>query len=427
MPQCGEWKQAVHYLGGETNVTGGEFLEVLVSISPRFTLRMLQQSPFSVVAPDWVVAPPGATLPVLPYHFLMLTDVERLSVLRSALRDALRRRRRQLERLGPRRIRVLDAGAGSGLLGLAAALEGCEVWLCEAAPPMRRLCREMLAAHAQAVAERNGLAQLLPAVMSTQLQRGRDGIPVEGFDIVISEVLDIWGLGEGVIPTMRHAAQSLLLPDGQLLPERIAFFARPVEVSLFGDAERTHHVRLSALAGHFHAKYSPLRVNQFRHKWLTEEPLRVLDIDFRRVPCQPQPGEANLEGVELCVQMGGKPALGARISSTVTEEAGLLTAYCFWWEADLLDGHVLTNAPSSAQRSWKQIVRWCEPRFVKEQEELQLMACYNEYQVNIDEIQLPAMDSSVPESAGPSSAQRESSEEIGPLEEDDGSFLQEVD
>ena len=41
-------------------------------------------------------------------------------------------------------------------------------------------------------------------------------------------------------------------------------------------------------------------------------------------------------------------------------------------------------------RSWKQLVRWVdEPRFVNEGEELQVLACHNDNQVNIDDIFMP--------------------------------------
>ncbi len=113
-----EWKQAIHYLAGETAVFPNDIIELLVSITPRFTFRMMQQSPMSVEAPLWVQAPTNskfsATLPILPYHFLMMTDLERLEIYQRALKTAIQQQHAKLKR----RVRVLDAGCGIGLLGL---------------------------------------------------------------------------------------------------------------------------------------------------------------------------------------------------------------------------------------------------------------------------------------------------------------------
>jgi hypothetical protein len=50
----------------------------------------------------------------------------------------------------------------------------------------------------------------------------------------------------------------------------------------------------------------------------------------------------------------------------------MLSGYGLWWSADLA-GHQVTSDPSNPQRSWKQLVRWLdEPRFVEEQEEIQV-------------------------------------------------------
>eukprot|EP00933_Yihiella_yeosuensis_P005987 TRINITY_DN110609_c0_g1_i1.p1 TRINITY_DN110609_c0_g1~~TRINITY_DN110609_c0_g1_i1.p1 ORF type:complete len:1040 (+),score=248.14 TRINITY_DN110609_c0_g1_i1:41-3160(+) len=383
-----EWKQAVHYLAGETNLFPGDSLELLMSITPRFTLRMMQQSPFSVEAPSWVQAPThskfSATMPILPYHFLMLTDMERIEVYGRAIRAAVQ----QLQKKLGRRPRVLDAGCGLGLLGMTAALEGAEVWLCEAVPQMRRMCREVVAANAAAVTEKRGLVQLLPPMMSTRIQIGED--VKEKFDMVVSEVMDLWCLGEGVIPTMWHAYRKLVTDGGLLLPGRLMFFVQPLEMFLWGESEKDHKCNFSSLGREMKSKFSPMRINQLPHRWLSEEAIPALEIDLRNVPPQPSDKEPNLDGdVKLCIRMGGKPALRAKISSAKIDHSGMLCGYGIWWAADLGNGNVVTNAPSNPQRSWKQIVRWLDqPRFVAEGEEVQVLTCYNEHQVNVEDLHI---------------------------------------
>jgi len=383
-----EWKQPIHYLAGETAVFVGDTLELLVSVTPRFTVRMMQQSPFSVEAPPWIKAPIhskfSATLPMLPYHFVMMTDIERLQVYGDGIRAAVRQAHKRLGR----RPRVLDAGCGIGLLGMTAALEGADVWLCEAVPQMRQMCREVVAVNSSLITERKGLVQLLPPMMSTCLQVGED--IQEKFDVIISEVMDVWCLGEGVIPTMKHAYNKLLADGGVMLPSRLVIFVQPLELLMWNQAERENKVNLSPLPTHFKSKFTPLRINQFPVRWLTDEPIVALEIDLKNVPQQPADGEPNLDGVKLCIRMGGKPALAAKISTATVEHSGMLCGYGIWWAADLGNGAVMTSAPSSPQRSWKQLIRWLdEPRFVNEGEDLQVLACYNDNQVNVEDIFMP--------------------------------------
>lgn len=385
-----EWKQAVHYLSGETSVFPGDVLDLLVSMTPRFTVRAMQQSPFSVEAPPWVKAPTqqkfSATLPVLPYHFLMYTDMERLKVYHGAIVGAVAAKKKELGR----RPRVLDVGCGIGLLGILAALEGAEVWSCEAMPMMRRVAREVIGANAQAIADKRGMLNFLPEMMSTRIQIGPDGDVAEKFDIVLSEVMDLWCLGEGVVPTMRHAHAKLLAKDGIMIPSRLVIFAQPLELGVYNEPEKKHKVNLSPMYSAFKSKYSPLRIAQMSHRMLTDEPMPVLEIDLANVPEQPSEGTPNLENLNLCIRMGGKPALHAKLSSTTIDQSGMFSAYGVWWAADLGYGNVCSTEPTNPQKSWKQLVRWLdEPRFVNEGEELQVLACHNENQVNIDDIFMP--------------------------------------
>lgn len=268
---------------------------------------------------------------------------------------------------------------------MSAALEGAEVWLCEAVPLMRHVCREVVAANSGLVAEKRGLVQLLPPMMSTRLHTEE----VPNFDIVVSEVMDLWCLGEGIIPTMRHAHKKLLAPNGVLLPGKLRVYVQPLELSLWREVEEGNQVDLQPLSQRFRSKFSALRIDQFPHRYLTKEPILAMEIDLANLPAQPAEGEANIEGgVKLCIRMGKKPALSAKVVSSKIHHRGMLSGYGLWWSADLA-GHQVTSDPSNPQRSWKQLVRWLdEPRFVEEQEEIQVLTCYNDQQVNVEDIHL---------------------------------------
>jgi len=134
-----------------------------------------------------------------------------------------------------------------------------------------------------------------------------------------------------------------------------------------------------------------MRIEQFPRRWLTNEPIAAIEVDLANVPEQPGDGEPNLEGdVKLCIRMGGKPALRAKVSTVSIDSGGMLSGYGIWWAADLGNGHVVTNSPSSPQRSWKQLVRWLDqPRVVVEGEKIQVLTCYNDHQVNVEDIFVP--------------------------------------
>merc|ERR1719486_477990 len=138
---------------------------------------------------------------------------------------------------------------------------------------MRRTAREVVGANAQAVAAKRGMVNLLPEMMSTRIQVGPDGDVQDKFDIVVSEVMDLWCLGEGIIPTMRHAQAKLLTDDGIMIPSRLVVFAQPIELGLFSQPEKTHKVNLSPLYSVFKCKYSPLRIQQLPHRFLSDEPM----------------------------------------------------------------------------------------------------------------------------------------------------------
>lgn len=158
-------------------------------------------------------------------------------------------------------------------------------------------------------------------------------------------------------------------------------------------AERQHQVDLQSLPEVFRSKFSAVRIDQFPRRLLTERPLVGIEVDLAQVPPQPAEGEANLDAasggapsVPLCIRMGGKPALRARVATGKIERSGMLSGYGIWWSAQL-GSEVVTNSPDSKQRSWKQLIRWLDqPRFVEAGDDIQVLTCYNDHQVNVEDI-----------------------------------------
>ncbi|KAK1261954.1 Protein arginine N-methyltransferase 7 [Acorus gramineus] len=123
---------------------------------------------------------------------------------------------------------VLDIGAGTGLLSMMAARamdsigpgEGT-VSACESYLPMVKMMRRVLRV--------NGLDGRVRVFLgrSDELEEGRD-LQLRA-DVLVSEILDSELLGEGLIPTLQHAHDKLLVENPQTVPHRATVYGQLVE------------------------------------------------------------------------------------------------------------------------------------------------------------------------------------------------------
>nr|POE57388.1 protein arginine n-methyltransferase 1.6 [Quercus suber] len=132
---------------------------------------------------------------------------------------------------------VIDIGAGTGLLSMMAARAMCNgdssttcrrssgssstegmVTACESYLPMVKLMRK--------VARLNGMERKIKVFnkRSDELQVGVD-IPSRA-DILVSEILDSELLGEGLIPSLQHAHDMLLVENPQTVPYRATTYGQ---------------------------------------------------------------------------------------------------------------------------------------------------------------------------------------------------------
>lgn len=132
------------------------------------------------------------------FHLGMLADRERNVAFRRAI-----------ERHAAGKI-VLDIGAGSGLLAMIAARAGAaHVFAVEANEALAETAREIIAA--------NGLADKVTVIgrHSTTLTRDEIG---GGAGLLVSEIFSHHLVGEGALPSLRHAMRELALPGARMLP-----------------------------------------------------------------------------------------------------------------------------------------------------------------------------------------------------------------
>uniref|UniRef100_A0A0E0L6T0 Protein arginine N-methyltransferase domain-containing protein n=1 Tax=Oryza punctata TaxID=4537 RepID=A0A0E0L6T0_ORYPU len=146
--------------------------------------------------------------------------------------------------------RVLDIGAGTGLLSMMAAralaavggeTRGGSVSACESYLPMGKLMRRVLRA--------NGMENRVKVFhkRSDELKVGDDlDSPA---DILVSEILDSELLGEGLIPTLQQAHDMLLAKNPKIVPYRATTYGQLVESTFLWKLHDLHNNEANAADG----------------------------------------------------------------------------------------------------------------------------------------------------------------------------------
>ncbi|XP_011081252.1 protein arginine N-methyltransferase 1.6 [Sesamum indicum] len=196
---------------------------------------------------------------------------------------------------------VLDIGAGTGLLSMMAAqamglsdskgssgLNGM-VTACESYLPMVKLMKKVLRANGM-----DGKIRIINK-RSDELDIGVD-IPSRA-DVLVSEILDSELLGEGLIPTLQHAHDKLLIEYPQTVPYRATIYGQLVECPYLWEmhdlvnreAAVSDGIRLVPngmfdLLGIKRQQYA-MHCNSMKEGIkLLSEPFKVFDFDFWRRP-----------------------------------------------------------------------------------------------------------------------------------------------
>lgn len=206
----------------------------------------------------------------IPYwHFEMLADSHRNDAYEQALRKVVK----------PESL-VLDIGTGSGLLSMMAARAGAStVVACE--------MHERLAQTAAEIVTLNGFADTIKVhnKKSTLLQVGEE--LERKADVVVSEILDVGALGEGALPSIRHAAQQLAKPDAKLIPARVKLWGQLIEIPARSKVAPVRDVSGFDLSPfeQFRVPNEYLKVVLKAEKYKTLSPVMpLLDVDFYQLP-----------------------------------------------------------------------------------------------------------------------------------------------
>ncbi|XP_040380997.1 protein arginine N-methyltransferase 7 isoform X1 [Oryza brachyantha] len=295
--------------------------------------------------------------------------------------------------------RVLDIGAGTGLLSMMAAralaAAGGEtrgsVSACESYLPMGKLMRKVLRA--------NGMENRVKVFhkRSDELKVGDDmDSPA---DILVSEILDSELLGEGLIPTLQQAHDMLLTTNPKIVPYRATTYGQLVESTFLWKLHDLHNNEANAADGVWltpggmerivsvklqkHAMQCDALEDEIR---LLSEPFKVFEFDFWKRPDSHR--ETNIK--------------------IRTTQDGHVHAIISWWvlQLDSAGSIFYSTAPRWARQSstedvqhdmkdwcdhWKHCVWFTQGKGIPATEDqvLSLRARHNQtsisYQLNIDD------------------------------------------
>jgi SAM-dependent methyltransferase len=251
----------------------------------------------------------GGASSVFSYHRGMLQDRARVDAYRAAIHALVR----------PGDI-VLDIGTGTGLLSYFACQAGARrVYAIEAAPVIA-LAREL--------AQANGLADRITFVPGSSL----DVTLPERADVLITETLWNFGVGEGMIGFVEDARRRLLQPGARILPGSVDLHLTLIQHPELHDLltrtpEDRHGLDFSAMRGYAVNQVLTPRVDP---KHFLTAPARLLSIRLDEP---------------------ARPDFGARVALRA-ERAGRADGIAGWFEAELAPGITIGNAPPAEGSSW---------------------------------------------------------------------------
>ncbi|PUZ58356.1 hypothetical protein GQ55_5G503100 [Panicum hallii var. hallii] len=247
---------------------------------------------------EWLIVDEAeAEAPAPVHHKQLLAATSYLDMLNDAARNRAYRHAIEATVTDPTS-RVLDIGAGTGLLAMMAARalaavggEGSRgsVSACEAYLPMGKLTRRVLRANAM---ENN------VKVFHKRSDELRVGVELDSrADILVSEILDSELLGEGLIPTLQHAHDELLVKNPKTVPYGATTYGVLVESTFLWKMHDLHSSEANAEDGvrltpsgtenilsvkpQQHAMQCDALADEIR---LLSEPFKVFEFDFWKRP-----------------------------------------------------------------------------------------------------------------------------------------------
>ncbi len=255
------------------------------------------------------------------WHFPMLVDDLRNDAYDEAIRRAVKP--------GDH---VLDIGAGSGLLAMMAARAGAaQVTAAERIPELAHV--------AQRIADANGYGDRLKVVakLSSDMEMGED--LQQPVDLIVSEILDAALLGEGVMPSLRHAVANFAQPGVRMLPQGATVMGAIMELPdmrRYNPLGQVNGFDLSIMNEFRNAlAYRSLKLADESHRQLSE-PFHVATFDFANLPTTDR----------------------HRVVDVPITDDGEMHAVVFWFDLHLDDQITVSSRAGGELKHWGQAVQY---------------------------------------------------------------------
>lgn len=250
---------------------------------------------------------------VLGYHGGMLADRVRTDSFRRAIAEVVR----------PGDV-VVDLGAGTGILSLFACEAGAaRVYAIESGAVI---------GHAREICAANGVEDRVTLINASSYEVT---LP-EQANVLVTETLWHFGLGEGIVGAVADARSRLLRPDARIVPRAVTLIVAPIEserayAPIARWSENDYGVDLVALRRH--------AVNETHHA----------DVDASELLSQP----CSMTQIDLEVE--NERELDSEVAFEAARD-GTLHGLAGWFSATLSDSVDLTNGPVRRTPSWAHVL-----------------------------------------------------------------------
>lgn len=270
------------------------------------------------------------------WHFQMLNDRSRNEAFRDAVAAAIARGHRK----------VLDIGAGTGLLSLFALSAGADkVYSCEVSPTSSEMAR--------AIFEENGFGAEARIINKLSTELIIPGDLDERVSLVITETFDSGLFGEHVLKSLAHAWDCLLeqQPQGaqpEVIPGKAEVFAclvesewirlgRRVSDRLVEDALKLRECDLVSEESD-EDPYTTERLSRIKHGYrCLSEPLNLISVNFN----DRQDVQRLVEGVEWTEEV-------------CCSQSGIFDAVCVWFRLEV--GDTWLDTGPATETCWEQAI-----------------------------------------------------------------------